>query len=794
LWDNGVIGLDFLVTQSVGPLNNINLTIQKTGTVFEGVEVTNFEMLSITSDANGTTGVTSGVTTQYNGSGYADVEGKLLALLRSRGKYDGLENLVYDVADINDVNFGVTPTTAESNPRGDFSLVGTSVFSGPFEYDLSFDRTKKNYITRVLGRSAQDSNTSLFVEEIYDAMFDDFLTDDKILGININTTNGLVKYPEAFSNYYKEYQPAVTPWVVSELRGTNLLRLFRFWTISDGDSANTQFKVSIRNILPDTRQFDVEIRAYNDSDARPVILERFSRCSMDPNDSGYIAKRIGTIDGEFASRSSYILVELEEESNTSDAFPAGFVGYPIRNYKLDNNNNVEAPIVEYKKTYSVFENKRKVYLGLTNSVGIDTDLFKYKGVPNSSTLNMWTGLTKGFHMDVDANNATIDNVSIVINNNGDTYSPTFEFETGNAEFRNEFDLEGTDYEKVFARKFTMVAYGGFDGWDIYRTRRTNADRYRLSGIGGQNGLNSGVFQNRALPNGDNGINSDYYAYLEGIWTFKNPEETNINVFATPGIDTFDNTNLVEETIEMIEQDRADSIYIATTPDTDASGDVLLPEDVVNQLDGEFDSNYTATYWPWIQINDVENNVFIYVPPTRDVVRNIALTDNISFPWFAVAGVQRGDIDAIKARVKLTLADRDVLYDNRVNPIATFASEGIKIWGNKTMQVKETALNRINVRRLLLQTRKLISAVSIRLLFEQNDDIVRNQFLSLVNPILDNIRSERGLTDFRVVLDNDPESIDRNELCGRIFLKPTRSLEFICVEFNIVPTGASFDDI
>lgn len=794
LWDNGVIGLDFLVTQSVGPLNNINLTIQKTGTVFEGVEVTNFEMLSITSDANGTTGVTSGVTTQYNGSGYADVEGKLLALLRSRGKYDGSENLVYDVADINDVNFGVTPTTAESNPRGDFSLVGTSVFSGPFEYDLSFDRTKKNYITRVLGRSAQDSNTSLFVEEIYDAMFDDFLTDDKILGININTTNGLAKYPEAFSNYYKEYQPAVTPWVVSELRGTNLLRLFRFWTISDGDSANTQFKVSIRNILPDTRQFDVEIRAYNDSDARPVILERFSRCSMDPNDNGYIAKRIGTIDGEFVSRSSYILVELEEESDTSDAFPAGFVGYPIRNYKLDNNNNVEAPIVEYKKTYSVFENKRKVYLGLTNSLGIDTDLFKYKGVPNSSTLNMWTGLTKGFHMDVDANNATIDNVSIVINNNGDTYSPTFEFETGNAEFRNEFDLQGTDYEKVFARKFTMVAYGGFDGWDIYRTRRTNADRYRLSGIGGQNGLNSGVFQNRALPNGDNGINSDYYAYLEGIWTFKNPEETNINVFATPGIDTFDNTNLVEETIEMIEQDRADSIYIATTPDTDASGDVLLPEDVVNQLDGEFDSNYTATYWPWIQINDVENNVFIYVPPTRDVVRNIALTDNISFPWFAVAGVQRGDIDAIKARVKLTLADRDVLYDNRVNPIATFASEGIKIWGNKTMQVKETALNRINVRRLLLQTRKLISAVSIRLLFEQNDDIVRNQFLSLVNPILENIRSERGLTDFRVVLDNDPEAIDRNELCGRIFLKPTRSLEFICVEFNIVPTGASFDDI
>jgi phage tail sheath protein FI len=138
--------------------------------------------------------------------------------------------------------------------------------------------------------------------------------------------------------------------------------------------------------------------------------------------------------------------------------------------------------------------------------------------------------------------------------------------------------------------------------------------------------------------------------------------------------------------------------------------------------------------------------------------------------------------------------RDTLYEGRVNPIATFTTEGIKIWGNKTLQVKESALDRINVRRLLLQARKLISAVSIRLLFEQNDDIVRNQFLSLVNPILDNIRSERGLTDFRVVLDDDPESIDRNELCGRIFIKPTRALEFICIEFNIMNTGASFDDI
>jgi phage tail sheath protein FI len=244
---------------------------------------------------------------------------------------------------------------------------------------------------------------------------------------------------------------------------------------------------------------------------------------------------------------------------------------------------------------------------------------------------------------------------------------------------------------------------------------------------------------------------------------------------------------------MIETERADSLYILTTPDY-YDGSILTAEEVVDNMDGLYDSNYSCTYWPWVQINDAENNVLMWVPPTRDVVRNIALTDNIAFPWFAVAGIQRGDVDAIQARKKLTLSERDTLYENRINPIATFTSDGIKIWGNKTLQVKETALNRINVRRLLLQARKLISAVSIRLLFEQNDSVVRNQFLSLVNPILDNIRAERGLTDFRVVLSNDPEDIDRNQLTGQIFLKPTRSLEFIQIEFVIMNTGASFDNI
>jgi phage tail sheath protein FI len=219
------------------------------------------------------------------------------------------------------------------------------------------------------------------------------------------------------------------------------------------------------------------------------------------------------------------------------------------------------------------------------------------------------------------------------------------------------------------------------------------------------------------------------------------------------------------------------------------------EQVVGLLDdANIDSNYSATYWPWIQVRDTDNATQLYIPPTGEVLKNIALTDNVSYPWFAVAGYSRGLVNAIKASKKLTLDERDELYKNRINPIATFSDTGTIIWGNKTLQVRESALDRINVRRLLLRARKLISAVSVRLLFEQNDEIVRNDFLRLVNPILESIKKERGLYEFRVTVSNDPEDIDANTLRGKIYIKPTRSLEFIDVEFIITPTGASFENI
>jgi hypothetical protein len=786
--------LSFLGNATTGSTVSVGITAYKTGTTFNGasfdlyVNATNI----LTHGSGVITGTTTGTVITYSASSYSDVENQVIALIRSRGTVDLTTQLPsFEVTGSTNIGFDSTILTSVSDPIGAFSISGTSTTQGAFDYSLSFDKTKTNYISKVLGRRNDDGNTALFVEELFDNLFSVENINGKIRGIK----QSLIAYGQDFSDYLQEFQPAITPWTVSELRGNKVLRLFRFTTISDGNAANEQFKISIVNIKPDTKEFDIQIRSFYDTDAQPVILESYTKCVMDKTSASYVGRKVGTLDGVYVSKSAYVLIEMDDTTNTNDAFPGGFVGYPIRDYQTNSNTSALSPTIMYKQTYSAFENKRKAYLGLSEIIGIDADFFDYKGVPQTTSPNTWTGLTDGFHMDVNATGVTIDNVTMPMNSTGGTYSPIFKFDTGEWEFRTETGLIGGPYEHLYARKFTFVPFGGFDGWDIYRTRRSNTDRYTINGLYGAAGLSNGMtFTNRTLSNGDRGINSDYYAYLEGIWTFKNPEAVNINVFATPGIDDFDNTNLIEAAIEMVEVDRADSLYIMTTPDTDSGGATLSPQEVVDNLSGNFDSNYSCTYWPWIQINDAENNVLIFVPPTRDVVRNIAITDNISYPWFAVAGIQRGDVDAIQAREKLTLAGRDILYDNRINPIATFASDGIKIWGNKTLQVKETALNRINVRRLLLQARKLISAVGIRLLFEQNDSVVRNQFLSQVNPILDNIRTQRGLTDFRVVLSNDPEDFDKNQLTGQIFLKPTRALEFIHVEFTIMNTGAAFNNI
>jgi hypothetical protein len=664
---------------------------------------------------------------------------KVVAVLRSRAKYAG-DTLTFDVAKESASTVSASGTGNSLTLYIDMTEVAV----------VSLDKTKTNYITKKLGTTPQDKTEKFYVEEIYPQVIDANITLDDLT-------------EAASGNYFQEYKNAKTPFIVSEAKGLDKAdKLFRFHTISDGEASNEQVKVSIVNIKPDLREFDVVVRAFHDTDANPVQLERFAKCNMNPASDDFIGRKIGDVEGDYVSRSSYILVEMAPNSEASvDSFPAGFEGYPVRDelaYGVDS---------MYKVSYDTYENKRRTYLGVTD--GFDKDLLKFKGFEQNHAT-----FTKGFHMDKDMN--------------GDNFVADT-----NQEFKSETQL--TDgYKELYARTFTVVPFGGFDGWDAHRTNRTNTNNYTFQWLDKDNKvLEDTAFRPIADINGDRAVSSDYYAFLKAIRTFSNPESVNINVFATPGIDTINNDSLVEATIEMVERERSDSLYIVTTPDM-SSGEVMTAKQIAAELDGKFDSNYTATYWPWVQKNDPENNVLVYLPPTADVVRNIALTDNVAHPWYAVAGFLRGDVKAVKARVKLTQQDRDVLYEARINPIATFSGEGIKIFGNKNLQIKDSSLNRVNVRRLLLQTRKLISAVSIRLVFDQNDDTLRNDFLRQVNPILENIRRERGLNDFKVELVDSPEARDRNTLTGKIKIKPTNALEFIEVQFDVMSTGASFEDL
>lgn len=748
--------------------------------VFSGSSLTG-EFTSI--DGNALTGTVSGTIVTYSASSYTDYENKVIAMMRSRGNVVNDELFFSVDQSINGLLGDFT--NCVNNPLGDFVLsAASSGLTSTVTYDASLDSSKRNYLPRVIGSTCSDKDTRIWLEEIYPNMLVDMINNNQILGLR----SELLHF-DTFKNYKQQWQTPETPWVVSELRGNVVEKLFKFISISDGSAANKEIKISIQRINVEDKTFDVVVREYNDRDSRPQILERFSRCSMDPSDQSFIGERIGTADGEYVLKSRFIMMVINPDAPI-DSFPAGFEGYRVRDYVAsDNTTTALAPELEYKTTYDLTNEKvRKAYLGLSDITGIDQNMFNWKGYDENGSI--WTSTTKGFHMDSGATVA------------GD-------FVVGCCPFRDALSIVDTIYEDKNATKFTLVPYLGFDGWNCNRERtgvpRTNTDRYKRGKVGFTTGLNNTEFETIGSTEGT----SDYYAFLQGIRTFENPESVNINIFTTPGLDYQSNLSLVEDTIEMIEEERADSIYIVTSPEgyetvdstLDLNGlgfssvDLIDADDIVSVLeDTDIDSNYTATYWPWIQMRDNENSVNIWLPPTLEVVKDIALTDNISFPWYATAGYTRGRTEAIQPRIKLTENQRDTLYEGRINPMAFFSDEGTLIWGNKNLQVRDSALDRLNIRRLLLQTRKLISAVAVRLLFEQNDQIVRNQFLNLVNPILDNIRRERGLVDFRVQLSSDPEEIDRNEMRGKIFLKPIPTLEYISLEFNITPTGASFDDI
>jgi hypothetical protein len=281
------------------------------------------------------------------------------------------------------------------------------------------------------------------------------------------------------------------------------------------------------------------------------------------------------------------------------------------------------------------------------------------------------------------------------------------------------------------------------------------------------------------------------SYTNMIALLANQDDYRYNVLLTPGLFASEANLGASQVTSIISntQNRGDSIYVADlVPFSSSISEATTAANAKN-------TSYAASYWPWVQTIDPDSAQLVWVPASTMIGGVYAYNDSVSEPWFAPAGINRGGLGSVvRAEKKLSQANRDTLYTNKVNPIATFPGTGTVVYGQKTLQTQASALDRVNVRRLLIALKGYISQVAQNLVFEQNTIATRNSFLSQVNPYLETVQQRQGLYAFKVIMDdsnNTPDVIDRNQLVGQIYLQPTRTAEFIYLDFNVLPTGVTF---
>ncbi len=280
-------------------------------------------------------------------------------------------------------------------------------------------------------------------------------------------------------------------------------------------------------------------------------------------------------------------------------------------------------------------------------------------------------------------------------------------------------------------------------------------------------------------------------YNDAISILDNKDEYSFNIISAPGLIHAFATNGATQTDNIISlaESRGDCIAVI---DLVAHG--TSATSTVTSEASEINSSYGASYWPWVQVGSATGKN-VYVPASTVIPGVYAFTDGAAAPWFAPAGLVRGGIPTVlQAERKLTRSERDTLYSSNVNPIATFPGQGIAVFGQKTLQKKASALDRVNVRRLLIELKKFVGDQANSLVFDQNTITTRNKFLAAVNPFLDSVVQRQGLFAFRVVMDdtnNTADVIDRNQLIGQIFIQPSKTAEFIVLDFTLEPTGATF---
>ena len=645
--------------------------------------------------------------------------------------------------------------------------------------------TENNYITKVFGRSPKSLDYPVYVQ----------YENKNATSLFNNLGNVSIKVAKISDySFDQDYKSAATPMITSQKVGSLVKDLFQFYTISTGTNSNNEIKVGIRDIRPASEvadpngygTFTVEVRRVNtsnlfnlpfssqDTDQVPDIIETYLNVNLDPNSSNYIARRIGdryqtvsdsgiiVVNGDYPNISKYIRVAVTDgvanKTNEESLIPFGF-------------RAAIAPIpMPSASTHLAGISYR------TSQVNVTYSPNNYHGFDFTNTNNL--NYLAPYPDSDSATQTTGSNTDFYLGNVNQVSQAAFPSSTSPYTGTLEAALTGgtlTANVALSTRKFIVPFQGGFDG------TRPNLPKYSGANITPEN-----TFGFDCSGTGTTGT----VAYNKAFGILSNTDYYDFNMLLTPGI--IDNKHsIVSETARNLCTGRQDAFYVM---DSNLLTDSI--QAVVQQVT-TLDNNYTATYWPWVRIVNPAKNVPLWVPPSVVVPGALAFNDSVSAPWYAPAGLNRGGLTSVSATYQnLSQADRNTLYDARVNPIANFPNDGVVIWGQKTLQALPSALDRVNVRRLLIAVKKYIASATRYLVFDQNTVATRTKFTSIVNPYLESVRAQQGLYAFRVVMDdtnNTPDLIDQNILYGQIFLQPTRTAEFIILDFNIQPTGASFPE-
>ena len=634
-------------------------------------------------------------------------------------------------------------------------------------FNLSFSTSSANYIGKVFSENPQDNNQPVYVYSNFQNM------QNQVAGTDVITfATG------SEENFSFDFKVASTPSIQSQLVNGARTNLFTVKTLAHGTNQNSKYRIGISDIkraadVPgsDYGSFSLQVIVNNPGQNDDgTVLENFSNLNFDEESTNYLPRVVGdrfitvdsngklTTNGDYPNNSKYIRVaDIGNLPNiSSELVPMGF-------------GAVSLPHVVALGTPS----------GSTVAATFPTASFKVNQLNSRNSFD--SNVYYGFDFNSKDSQAYLKPLPTSVGT-GSNMSMSLENMSGSADASvlGSTFADGTTFisltnSALGQRKFAVPFQDGFDGFNPATERKSGTD------IVGDN--TQGFDLSGALKSGS-------VAYKRAINTVSNPDEYDINLMALPGVIHSIHSSVTNHAIDKIE-DRADAFFIM-----DGSHYSASIQTAINDVQ-TLDSNYVGTYYPWVKVLDEVKNKPTWVPPSVVLPGVYANNDRIGQEWFAPAGLNRGGLtEVLEARTRLTNLERDDLYENRINPIATFPGQGVVVFGQKTLQGKPSALDRINVRRLLINLRKFIASSSRFLVFEQNTSALRNRFLNIVNPYLDQVQANSGLSAFRVVMDdsnNTPDVVDRNQLVGQIFIQPTRTAEFIVLDFVVQPTGAAFQD-